>query len=157
MPCYAAWHGVSTKSTPAPDLGEHQPLDCLLYRVEHGPEGQGQPLQDTETGVSENTIRIAVVADVDNSIRPGLFQDVVNGVNAFAKFVNSRGAWPAARRATTSAVAGRCLLPPREYQQINVPLTTEHALIATIGTCTAKSGHSHESQHATVGTRKAGS
>ena len=52
---------------------------------------QAQPLEDTDVGVSSDTIRIAVIADVDNPARPGLFQGVVNGVRAFAKFINSRG------------------------------------------------------------------
>jgi substrate-binding family protein len=53
--------------------------------------GQAQPLQDTEVGVSKDTIRIAVIADVDNPVRPGVFQGVVSGVRAFAKFINGRG------------------------------------------------------------------
>ena len=52
---------------------------------------QSQPLQDSEVGVSNDTIRIAVIADVDNPVRPGLFQGVVSGVRAFAKFINGRG------------------------------------------------------------------
>jgi ABC-type branched-subunit amino acid transport system substrate-binding protein len=52
---------------------------------------QGQPLQEPEIGVSGDTIRIAVIADVDNAVRPGLFQGVVNGVKAFGKFINGRG------------------------------------------------------------------
>jgi hypothetical protein len=44
-----------------------------------------------EIGVTANTIRIAVIADVDNAARPGLFQGPVDGVNAFAKFVNANG------------------------------------------------------------------
>jgi ABC-type branched-subunit amino acid transport system substrate-binding protein len=52
---------------------------------------KSQPLQDTDVGVSKDTIRIGVIADVDNPARPGLFQGVVNGVKAFAKFINGRG------------------------------------------------------------------
>ena len=44
-----------------------------------------------EIGVTADTIRIAVIADVDNAARPGLFQGSVDGVNAFAKFVNAHG------------------------------------------------------------------
>ena len=44
-----------------------------------------------EIGVTADTIRIAVIADVDNAARPGLFQGSVDGVNAFAKFVNANG------------------------------------------------------------------
>ena len=44
-----------------------------------------------EIGVTADTIRIAVIADVDNAARPGLFQGSVDGVNAFAKYVNANG------------------------------------------------------------------
>ena len=44
-----------------------------------------------EIGVTADTIRIGVIADVDNPARPGLFQGSVNGVRAFAKFVNDNG------------------------------------------------------------------
>ncbi|HMC68981.1 MAG TPA: ABC transporter substrate-binding protein, partial [Mycobacteriales bacterium] len=44
-----------------------------------------------EIGVTADTIRIAVIADVDNAARPGLFQGSVDGVNSFAKFVNAHG------------------------------------------------------------------
>ena len=47
---------------------------------------QGSP--DSEIGVTADTIRIAVIADVDNPARPGLFQGVVNGVEAFGKYIN---------------------------------------------------------------------
>jgi hypothetical protein len=46
---------------------------------------------ESDIGVTASTIRIAVIADVDNGARPGLFQGVVNGVNAFAKYQNGHG------------------------------------------------------------------
>jgi hypothetical protein len=46
---------------------------------------------ESEIGVTADTIRIAVIADVDNPARPGLFQGTVNGVQAFAKYINSHG------------------------------------------------------------------
>jgi hypothetical protein len=52
-------------------------------------QDQGSP--DSEIGVTADTIRIAVIADVDNPARPGLFQGTVNGVNAFAKYMNGHG------------------------------------------------------------------
>jgi Periplasmic binding protein len=51
-----------------------------------------------EIGVTADTIRIAVIADVDNAARPGLFQGSVDGVNAFAKFVNANGGVAGGRR-----------------------------------------------------------
>jgi hypothetical protein len=52
----------------------------------------------TEVGVTKDTIRIAVIADVDNAARPGLFQNSVNGVKAFAKYVNSHGGLAGGRK-----------------------------------------------------------
>ena len=52
-------------------------------------QNQGSP--DSEIGVTADTIRIAVIADVDNPVRPGLFQGTVNGVQAFGKYINSHG------------------------------------------------------------------
>jgi hypothetical protein len=52
---------------------------------------QPRPTGDSEIGVTARTIRIAVIADVDNPVRPGLFSGSVDGVRAFAKFVNAHG------------------------------------------------------------------
>src|ERR1700724_834877 len=45
----------------------------------------------TEVGVTATTIRIAVVADVDNQFSPGVFQGSVDGVRGWAKYVNAHG------------------------------------------------------------------
>jgi hypothetical protein len=54
---------------------------------------QNQPggSPNSEIGVTADTIRIAVIADVDNPVQPGLFQGTVNGVQAFAKYINGHG------------------------------------------------------------------
>ena len=54
---------------------------------------QNQPSgsPNSEVGVTADTIRIAVIADVDTPVRPGAFQGVVNGVQAFAKYINGHG------------------------------------------------------------------
>jgi substrate-binding family protein len=57
---------------------------------------QGQPA--SEIGVTADTIRIAVIADVDNAARPGLFQGSVNGIRAAAKFVNDGGGLAGGRK-----------------------------------------------------------
>jgi Periplasmic binding protein len=44
-----------------------------------------------EVGVTDDTIRIAVIADVDNPARPGLFQGTVEGVQAAAEYINDNG------------------------------------------------------------------
>ena len=50
----------------------------------------GEAPKATEVGITATEIHIAVVADVDNTIRPGLFQDVVNGVKGFGDYINSK-------------------------------------------------------------------
>src|SRR6476646_7060496 len=45
----------------------------------------------TEIGVSARTIRIALIADVDNSLSPGLFQGSVDGVRGAVKMINAHG------------------------------------------------------------------
>jgi hypothetical protein len=44
----------------------------------------------TEVGVTASEIHIAVVADVDNPLAPGLFKGAVDGVKAGAAFLNSK-------------------------------------------------------------------
>jgi hypothetical protein len=45
----------------------------------------------TDVGVTDKEIRIAVVADVDTPLAPGIFQGSVDGVKGWAKFVNANG------------------------------------------------------------------
>jgi ABC-type branched-subunit amino acid transport system substrate-binding protein len=45
----------------------------------------------TEIGVTEDEIRIGVVADVDNSFVPGIFQGARDGVIGAAKYINANG------------------------------------------------------------------
>ena len=45
----------------------------------------------TEVGITDQEIRIAVVADVDTPLAPGIFQGSVNGVKGWAKYVNANG------------------------------------------------------------------
>jgi hypothetical protein len=45
----------------------------------------------SEVGVTPTTIRIAVVADVDNPFAPGLFQSAVDSVKGAAKYINANG------------------------------------------------------------------
>jgi hypothetical protein len=45
----------------------------------------------SEVGVTPTTIRIAVVADVDTSLAPGIFQGSVDGVRGWAKYTNAHG------------------------------------------------------------------
>jgi ABC-type branched-subunit amino acid transport system substrate-binding protein len=45
----------------------------------------------TEIGITPTTIRVAVVADVDNTIVPGVLQGIVDGVEGWGKYVNANG------------------------------------------------------------------
>jgi ABC-type branched-subunit amino acid transport system substrate-binding protein len=49
------------------------------------------PLKSTEVGVTPTTITVTVIADVNNSIRPGLFKGSWDGVKAWGDYINSQG------------------------------------------------------------------
>jgi hypothetical protein len=49
------------------------------------------PLTSPEIGVTPKTITVTVVADVNNSIRPGLFKGSWDGVKAWGDYMNSKG------------------------------------------------------------------
>jgi ABC-type branched-subunit amino acid transport system substrate-binding protein len=51
-----------------------------------GPAGPG-----TDVGLTATTIKIGMIADVDTSLAPGLFQKSVNAVKAWASIVNAGG------------------------------------------------------------------
>ena len=50
---------------------------------------QDEAPEATEIGITENEIRLAVVADVENDIAPGLAQGAVDAGRAVAKFINN--------------------------------------------------------------------
>jgi hypothetical protein len=54
-------------------------------------QGTGGPLQATDVGVSATTIRIGVLADVDNPATPGLFQGSVSAIQGWARYLNAHG------------------------------------------------------------------
>src|SRR4051812_8516964 len=76
-----------------------------------------------EIGVSAREIRIAVIADVDNPIVPGIFQGAVDGVQGAAKYLNSK--------AGGGGVAGRKLV----VDFIDSKLSANAARNATITAC----------------------
>jgi len=51
----------------------------------------GEKPQDTEVGVTADEIRIAVIADDENQLAPGLFAGSPVAVEAFAKYINKQG------------------------------------------------------------------
>jgi hypothetical protein len=82
-------------------------------------QDQGSP--DSEIGVTADTIRIAVIADVDNPVQPGLFQGTVDGVQAFAKYING----------TKDKLAGRNV----QVDFIDSKLSADEARNAVIRAC----------------------
>jgi hypothetical protein len=54
-------------------------------------QGGDEKPEATEIGITEDAIRVAVIADVENPIRPGLFQGSKDGVEGWAKYVNKKG------------------------------------------------------------------
>lgn len=52
---------------------------------------EGVTLEATEIGVSEDTIKVIVMADVDSPLAQGLFQGSVDGMMAWAEKVNADG------------------------------------------------------------------
>jgi DNA-binding ferritin-like protein (Dps family) len=70
--------------------------------VPSGAQSSSQKPQAVETGVSASEVHIAVVADVDNPLAPGLFKGTVDGVKAGAAYVNTK--------AGGGGVAGRKLV-----------------------------------------------
>ena len=53
------------------------------------PAGSAAPASDV--GITATTIRVAMIADVNTSVQPGLFQKSVNAVKAWADIVNANG------------------------------------------------------------------
>ena len=52
---------------------------------------QGSTPKADDVGITDKEIRLAVVADVDTPVVPGLFQAAVDGMRAWAKVVNKQG------------------------------------------------------------------
>ena len=52
---------------------------------------EGVTLTAPEIGVSADTITVTVIADTGSPVRPGLFQGSVDGVKAWAKYINANG------------------------------------------------------------------
>jgi ABC-type branched-subunit amino acid transport system substrate-binding protein len=52
---------------------------------------KGEMPKADDIGITDKEIRLAVVADVENQLVPGLFQPAVDGMRAWAKLVNKNG------------------------------------------------------------------
>jgi ABC-type branched-subunit amino acid transport system substrate-binding protein len=63
---------------------------AMLAGAPAGAQSSSKPTA-TDVGITATTIRIAVVADVDNPIVPGVLQGIVDGMNGFGKYINANG------------------------------------------------------------------
>jgi ABC-type branched-subunit amino acid transport system substrate-binding protein len=63
---------------------------ALLGSTMVGAGAQAKPKAD-DVGITDSEVRLAVVADVDTPVQPGLFQKSVDAMNAWAKVVNKSG------------------------------------------------------------------
>jgi ABC-type branched-subunit amino acid transport system substrate-binding protein len=84
---------TTTTTTAAPDPGGDGDGDGTTTTTEAPPADPcaDVTLEATEIGVSEDTIKVIVMADVDSPLAPGLFQGSVDGVMAWADKVNAEG------------------------------------------------------------------
>jgi ABC-type branched-subunit amino acid transport system substrate-binding protein len=78
----ASASGGSTSSSTAVAAGTQPPTAA--------PTATGT-VPASDVGITATTIRVAMIADVNNPLEPGLFQDSVNAVKAWATIVNSSG------------------------------------------------------------------
>src|SRR5688572_6834697 len=53
--------------------------------------GGGEALEATEIGVTEDEIRISILADVENPLQPGLFKGSPDAMAGFEEFINDNG------------------------------------------------------------------
>ncbi len=54
-------------------------------------DGGGESLEATDIGITPDEIRIAVLADVENQLQPGLFQGTPDAMAGFEKYINKTG------------------------------------------------------------------
>src|SRR4030095_9334559 len=56
-----------------------------------GAQGGDEKPEASEVGVTADEIRIAVIADIDTPVAPGLFKGSADAVEGFAKYINKTG------------------------------------------------------------------
>lgn len=87
-----------------------------------------EELRATDTGITADEIRVAVIADVDNPIRPGVFELAFDGMRAWEAYVNDRGGI-AGRRVKVDFLDSK--LNPDEYR--NAVITACENAFAVVG------------------------
>ena len=86
--------GDGTTTTAAPDDGSGDDSGDDTTTTTEAPTDdpcEGVALEATEIGVTEDTIKVIVMADVDSPLAQGLFQGSVDGAMAWAEKVNADG------------------------------------------------------------------
>jgi hypothetical protein len=86
-------------------------------------------LAASETGVTDSTITVTVVADTGSPIRPGLFKGSVDGLNAWAAYINDNGGL-ACRRVVVKTADSR-LSPDDARNAVLEACRDSLALVAT--------------------------
>ncbi len=87
----------------------------------------------TEIGVDTSSVHVAVIADVDNPIAPGVFKGVVDGAQAAAKYVNKTGGVAGGRKLVVDFIDSH--LNPTQVR--NAVITACGQDVAMVGTATA--------------------
>jgi ABC-type branched-subunit amino acid transport system substrate-binding protein len=84
----AAGCSSASSSSPGSASGSTAPASAAAASAttSAAPAGPG-----TDIGLTATTIRVGMIADVDTSLAPGLFQKSVNAVKAWADIVNANG------------------------------------------------------------------
>ena len=83
-----------------------------------GAQSGGSP--DSDVGITADTIKVAVIADGDQPVRPGVFQGSIDGVEAAAKYINDHG-----------GLAGRTI----EVEFLDSRLSADEARNALVKAC----------------------
>jgi ABC-type branched-subunit amino acid transport system substrate-binding protein len=88
----AAGCSSASSSSPGSASGSTAPASAAAAAsatTSAAPAGSAGP--GTDIGLTATTIRVGMIADVDTSLAPGLFQKSVNAVKAWADIVNANG------------------------------------------------------------------
>ena len=92
-------------------------LSALAAGAQTTTSSGGSSSSTNEVGITAKEIKVAVLADVDNSVSPGLFKKSVDAMDAWAKVVNQSG-----------GIAGRKVVLDFHDTKLN-PTETRNAII----------------------------
>jgi ABC-type branched-subunit amino acid transport system substrate-binding protein len=87
----AAGCSSASSSSPGSASGSTAPASAAAASATTSAAAAGSAGPGTDIGLTATTIRVGMIADVDTSLAPGLFQKSVNAVKAWADIVNANG------------------------------------------------------------------